>query len=662
MKKIQRAYSILSVKSFDADKRELTGIATTPTTDRMGDVVEPKGAQFKLPIPLLWQHRSAEPIGEVYSAKVTSEGIEVKARLVKIDEPGKLKDRLDEAWQSLKSGLVKGLSIGFQALEYNFIENSKGGIHFLKWAWHELSAVTIPANAEATIQSIKNFDEQALAASGLVRKRVVHLAGASAIKPKVTEKDMKIADQIAAFEAKRLASSERMEALMAKAAEEGRTLDAEETEEYDTLESEVKEVDAHLVRLRSLERFQATKATPVIARAEDGNGRVVPTAAPITVRRNLPPGIEFARYAMCLAAAKGNLMQAHEIAKNVYPEEHRIQNYIKAQVAAGTAQHVTWAAPLAQADNQFVGDFVEYLRPATIVGKFGQNGIPALRSVPFNVTIPGQTVGGSGYWVGEGAAKPLTKFGYERTTFPYTKVANIAVITEELLRFSNPSAEALVRDSLAAALIERMDIDFVSPTKAAVSGVSPASITNTASPVSSTGGTDADAVRTDVKALMTNFISANISLSTGVWIMPATLALTLSLMRNALGQQEFPEISMTGGRFIGLPVIVSEHVPDVAAGSPTIARDILILVNASDVWLADDGGVSIDISREASLEMDTAPSMYSAGSGSPQTSVESAVVSMFQTNSIAIRAERYIHWAKRRSAAAQYLTGIKYTV
>jgi phage head maturation protease len=84
------------------------------TADRDGDIVEPKGAEFKLPIPLLWQHDSRQPIGQVFYAKVTSAGIEIKARIAKVAEPGTLKDRLDEAWQSIKAGLVKGLSIGFR--------------------------------------------------------------------------------------------------------------------------------------------------------------------------------------------------------------------------------------------------------------------------------------------------------------------------------------------------------------------------------------------------------------------------------------------------------------------------------------------------------------------------------------------------------------------
>ena len=82
--------------------RAFKGIASTPSTDRAGDIVEPKGAEFQLPIPLLWQHSASQPIGWVTSATVKDTGIEVVVEVASISEPGKLKDRLDEAWQSLK--------------------------------------------------------------------------------------------------------------------------------------------------------------------------------------------------------------------------------------------------------------------------------------------------------------------------------------------------------------------------------------------------------------------------------------------------------------------------------------------------------------------------------------------------------------------------------
>jgi HK97 family phage prohead protease len=172
----QIAYSTLEVKAFgeEGGKRTFKGIATTPTADRMGDVVEPKGAEFKLPIPLLWQHDNGQPIGWVRAARVTAGGIEVDCEMAAVDEEGTLKARLDEAWQSIKAKLVAGLSIGFKPIESARIGDTYS-YRYLKWLWLELSAVTVPANGDASITAIKAIDTSTRAALGLTRKGVVYL-------------------------------------------------------------------------------------------------------------------------------------------------------------------------------------------------------------------------------------------------------------------------------------------------------------------------------------------------------------------------------------------------------------------------------------------------------------------------------------------------------
>lgn len=151
-----RAYSVLEIKSYDDDRREITGLATTPEPDRMGDIVDPLGAKFAAELPLLWQHMHDKPVGTAEFGKPTKKGIPFKATLAKLDEPGALKDLLDMAWQSVKAKLVRGVSIGFRPLEYAFMDN--GGIRFNEVEIFELSLVTIPANASATIQTIKAMD------------------------------------------------------------------------------------------------------------------------------------------------------------------------------------------------------------------------------------------------------------------------------------------------------------------------------------------------------------------------------------------------------------------------------------------------------------------------------------------------------------------------
>ena len=139
-----RAYALLEVKSFDADARTIEGIASTPAPDRKNDVMDPIGAQFTLPMPLLWQHNQVQPVGEVTEARVTPEGILIRAKFAQVLDPGPLKARLDDAWQHVKAGLVRGLSIGWQPI--TAVPRKGGGFHVTKWHWAELSLVTIALN------------------------------------------------------------------------------------------------------------------------------------------------------------------------------------------------------------------------------------------------------------------------------------------------------------------------------------------------------------------------------------------------------------------------------------------------------------------------------------------------------------------------------------
>ena len=641
-----RAYSLLHVKTVDADARVITGTATTPEPDRLGDIVEPLGVTFKNPLPLLLYHDTTRPVGLVRFGKPTKDGIDFEASLPEVTEPGTLKGRIDEAWQSLKARLISGVSIGFRALETAVLKD--GGLHFLKSEVLELSLVTVPANASATIHTIKSLDAPTAASGNVVR--VTHSSPGVSGQTSTGRNMKTIGEQISAFEASRQAKTAQMTEIMNKAAEDGSTLDEQQTEQYDTLATEVKSIDAHLKRLGVLETANRAAAKPVVTEPVG----VVTRSGVVTVTDRLPPGIEFARYAMCLMTAKGNAHAALDIAKERYPDNPRIHTILKAAVAAGTTTDPTWAGALVPEYPTFAGDFVEYLRPQTIIGKFGTNGIPSLRRVPFNVRILGQTSGGSGYWVGQAAPKPVTKFDFAGTKLGWAKVANIAVMSQELVRFSNPSAEALVRDALAAALIARLDTDFVDPDKAASADVSPASITNGISPLFPSG-TNAAAVRTDVQALFATFIAANNTPSNGVWIMPNTTALALSLMTNALGQAEFPGIGMNGGTLFGLPVIASQYATGL--GSPS--GNLMILVNASDIFLSDDGQVVVDASREASLEMASDPTNTPAG-GSPIAPTESTLVSLWQTDAIGLRAERFINWQRRRDSAVAYLAAVEY--
>lgn len=367
----------------------------------------------------------------------------------------------------------------------------------------------------------------------------------------------------------------------------------------------------------------------------------------IKTTRNDEPGIGFARFALAMYAGKGEVNAAKAFAEQKYGNDTRLQSIMKAAVAAGTTTSATWAGNLVDYQN-LSSEFVDFLRPRTIVGQFGVAGIPGLRKVPFNVRIPGKTNAGTAQWVGEGYRKPVTAAGYAAATMKWAKIAAISVVTEELERFSDPSVVQLTRDDLADAVVERMDVDFVDPAKAAGTGAgeSPASITNNVTPIPSSG-TDADGVRADIAALWATADATNLPANSAVYITDAKTARALTLMRNPLGAREFPNVRINGsGDIDGVPLLISNYVPSDTSGS------LFILAFASEIYLADDGQVNIDISREATIFMDDA--------AATATPTAAQLVSMFQTNQLAVRAERYVRWQKRRPQAVAFLNGVQW--
>jgi HK97 family phage major capsid protein/HK97 family phage prohead protease len=642
---LNRAYSVLQVKAVDDEKRTIEGIATTATPDRMGDIIETNGVEFKLPLPLLYQHNSRQPIGTVISAKVGKDGITIKAQIA---APG-IAGFIDEAWALIKSGLVRGLSIGFRSLEHAFMDDKSGGIRFVRTEWMELSAVTLPANAEATILTVKSADAVAIAALGNSRSGAAvrlnrNLPGASGTTQ--ARGSMKtIQEQIASFEAKRAADEAARTAIMTKASEEGRTLDQTETETYDGLTAEIKQVDAHLVRLKSHEADLVARATRITAEntASTVNAHATRGSVPVSVRSNAPKGIGMARVAIALINAEGNRRHAAEFAKEVWPDSPDVYALLsapirKAAVEAGDTTTSGWASQLIPAAQQLQGEFLELLRPATILGR-----IPGLRRVPFNVAIPVQTGGGTYGWVGEARGKPVTSLTFDSVTLRWAKAAGIIVITQELAKFSSPSAEMIVRDDMIAGCARFLDTQFVSTT-AAVANVSPAGIIASGVTAVTASGTTAAAFRVDMNNMLNNFIANNVDPSGIVILMSATQALALSLMITDLGIRLFPDIGVNGGTILGFPAVISENV-----GTRIIA------LNARDILLAEDGGISIDVSTQASVEMNTVPI---AGDTSPITGA--VLKSLWQNNLVGLRVEKYITWLRGRAAAVEYINGNAY--
>lgn len=123
---------------------------------------------------MLWQHRSAEPMGAYTSMEEDSIGLKVHGQIAMKTQRGA------EAYELMKMRAVTGLSIGFIPRDES--HDRVTGITTLKKIdlW-EVSPVTFPANDASRVQGVKNIEviedlksaEQFLRDSGLSRREAV---------------------------------------------------------------------------------------------------------------------------------------------------------------------------------------------------------------------------------------------------------------------------------------------------------------------------------------------------------------------------------------------------------------------------------------------------------------------------------------------------------
>jgi len=446
-----------------------------------------------------------------------------------------------------------------------------------------------------------------------------------------------IAEQIAAFETKRAALVSANEAIMNKAADDGATLDAEQEEAFDGNQADIDAIDKHLVRLRQAEKTLAAKAAPAKGQTSaEGNASRSPQIIIKGDQDEAFEGQNYTRLVIAKTLARLDGVSADGIASRRWGKScPQFVQVVRAAVAGGGTDSGEWGAELVHID-RYTGDFIDFLYSRTVFDKL------PLREVPANINIAGQDGAATGYWVGQSKSIPLSKADFMDVNLTPLKVAALAVVSKELLRDSSPAAERLVRDALVNASAQRVDQTFLG-TAAAVSGVSPAGILNGVT-AGTSAGSDIEGVIADVKALYASFISAN-NADDLQFVTTQSLSKALGLIQNALGNFAFPGLSANGGTLLGDPL---------AAGGNVGAGD-LILLKPSDIYKIGDRGVEVSLSTEAAIQMDNAPN------GDTDTpTANTSVVSMFQTDSVAIKVVRPLNFAKRRASAVAYIGDADY--
>jgi len=272
-----------------------------------------------------------------------------------------------------------------------------------------------------------------------------------------------------------------------------------------------------------------------------------------------------------------------------------------------------------------VADFTGAVRAASILGNLRQ-----ARNAGFEVPVAANSAIPVSFWIGEGQPLPLARLSLSATTLPPRTVATMCAFTAETLRLTD--AARIVEGELVAGCANALDEAFIDPNNSGITDVKPASITYGVTPLASSGNP-----LTDLKALIADFAG---DLSTAYLVTDPITATELALFTDSGGAVIFADAGPRGGSVVTLPLLASTSSPRDSTGG------ILALVDASAVIYGLDE-IRIDTSKQTDLAMSDAPN------------APSTVVSMFQTNSSAIRVLQRTNWALVR-AGVSYISGASY--
>lgn len=282
---------------------------------------------------------------------------------------------------------------------------------------------------------------------------------------------------------------------------------------------------------------------------------------------------------------------------------------VKAAIAAVTQAETDPAAAA------FLGLAVE----RSVLGRLG------VRRPPFNTRTTKLVTGSRGYWAGEGQVIPLSRPALEGETLRPLSVNAIIVATQESLR--NPEGEALLQEDLLNAVAGAIDQALVSADPG-VADERPAGIAYGAPTIAATGD-----IADDLAALFGLFTG---DLTTASFVTTPAVAVRLAL---AAGGNPQIALGPNGGQLFGVPTLTTRHMALTSNGAP------LLLVDGAGVS-ANWTGIEIARSAHTSLVMSDTPTS------------EAAHVSMFQTNSVALKATSRATWNVSRAGAVAVLEGM----
>lgn len=337
-----------------------------------------------------------------------------------------------------------------------------------------------------------------------------------------------------------------------------------------------------------------------------------------------------ARIARSMAAGKNDIERAGQWARKAYGETSTVAKAL----AAGEATAGGFIVPPG-----YRNEIIELLRPASVVRRMN----PTIWPMPNGTAqVPKLTGGSTAAYVGENQNIGVTAPTFGQLNLSQKKLAAIVPISNDLIRYSSPEGDAVVRDDLVAAIAQREDLAFIrgdglSDTPKGLRYWVPQSNPDNLIPANAT--VNLANVTTDLGLLVLALRSANVRMLRCGWLMSPRSWNYLMTVRDGNGNFAFrPEMLM--GTLWGYPFAVTTQIPENLSTN----KSEVYFVDFADAVIGESQMLIIDASGEAA---------YYDGS---------AVQAAFSRDQTVVRALEAHDFGMRHEASAACLVDVTWGV
>jgi HK97 family phage major capsid protein len=437
---------------------------------------------------------------------------------------------------------------------------------------------------------------------------------------------------------------------------DGENLPQEDVDQFAALQTQVETLDQRISRLEALADAEADTATDVDGEDGDpdpdkgmetqdddkdgkndkgrvasyGAGRAGRKAQTGTRGEGTPKKGLVLGGLIKMMALSGNRHFAAIEAKKLYGDRHPVTKAL--EVSSGAAGGLI-------VPPDYVAELIELLRARAVVRDAG----PRVISMPRGtMTMPRQSQAATAGYGSELALISTSQQAVDAIVATFKKLTALVPVSNDLLRYADPSIDALVRDDLVKVFALREDAAFI---RSDGTQDSPRGFLSFVLPGQTIPSNPTYAFETAAQELggaINMLEQSNVAIQNPCWFMSPRSKNYLLNVQNTIGAYIYRD-EMKDGTLLGYPFKITTQIPNnLSVGSNGDCSEVYF-VEMTDAMIFDSMSLELSVSREAT---------YTDANGSN--------ISTFQQDQTLIRAISEHDFQMRHNEAIAVITGVRW--